>query len=119
MAGGIRGTDPRENVYLFAHAAGRHFRMRPTDRTLPVVKVTKDENGHRVETAQVRLRTLRRDTEFSLGLRALLGASPRKRADQAAVPVRVLTVKPHFSGRKTAAQLGLRTTIPMDWETAE
>lgn len=128
MAGAIRGIDPRDNAYTYAHAAGKHFRMRATERTAPVLYITKDAQGRRVETTRVVLRTPRKEDAFTLGLRALLGTNPRKTPGQAKID-RVLVlgakvaepqaVKPHFSGRKTAAQLHLRTTIPMDWETVE
>lgn len=130
MAGAIRGIDPRDNAYTYAHAAGRHFRMRPTERTLPVIYVTKDAEGRRVETSRLVLRAVRKDKDeaFRTGLRALLGANPRKTQGLAKV-ARVLTMpegkaapvqaKPHFSGRKTAAQLGLTTSIPMDWSNVE
>lgn len=121
MAGAIRGIDPRENTYVYAHAAGRHFRVRPTAQHGHGVRVTYTSEGQRVQTAIVPEKRVKAPARtFESDLRALLGIDPRKSATPSATQ-RILTVKPQaprFAGRKTAAQLGLHMER-MDWETVE
>lgn len=132
MAGLIRGMDPRENVYEYAHAAGRHFRVRPSQAHGHGVKITVNALGERIQTATLRQKSVREDVGFALALRALMGTNPRKQPGMAKID-RVLTVSenarrgvimdwghaPIFHGRKTRAELGLKSTLDdMDWDNA-
>ena len=67
MAGAIRGIDPRENVYTYAHKAGRHFRTRATEKASPRVSISIDKHGIRTQFVTIPLR--RGKTARTLGLR--------------------------------------------------
>lgn len=56
MAGAIRGIDPRDNVYTYAHAAGKHFRKRASVQVGDGRKrvVTTSPKGSRVQTVTIR-----------------------------------------------------------------
>lgn len=63
MAAPIRGIDPEENVYLYAHKAGKYFRQRPTRGNSIVVKRSPD--GTR--TTEIKLRKPRQQRDDRLG----------------------------------------------------
>lgn len=71
MAGFIRGMDPRENMYVFAHAAGHHFRTRATKAASPRVSITLSKEGGRIQTSFIPLRAKKR-TARDFGLAPIL-----------------------------------------------
>ena len=56
VAGFIRGIDPRDNTYTYAHAAGKHFRSRATQAHRPTVSITLSKTGARIQTTFIPLR---------------------------------------------------------------
>ena len=71
MAGFIRGIDPRDNVYTYAHAAGRHFRKRATKPTLPVVSLHINKQGVKVQSTYIPI-PARKRTARDFGLAPII-----------------------------------------------